>query len=607
MDEGRNFDRDAVVKASRATTRERGGIMERARSRRLMLAVLAIATLVAVGAAGWAGSSNGKAAVSAGQTSVAGSGILRIGTTNYIDSFNPWNYIESQGLNAMVMVYPLLIQIDYTKAEGYQPVGDWAKSWSTSRDGKTWTFKLFPNTKWSDGQPMTAADAAWTINATIKYKAGATGVLASAVNHAKRASAPNRTTLVVKYDAPVGNALWLLGGIPIVPRHIWEPLEKKHKGGAALKTYRPQDKLPMVTGGAYTVKQYEKKGTTSFIPDPNYWGPKSNADAIALTYYTNADSMISDLRQGNLDWIDQVPFNAVGAVKKSKGVKVNEWAGSEITNITWNSNPRKLKNRELLDPRVKKALSMCVDRDKMIQVVFSGYATKVESIIGHISPFENPKLGPLNYNCTAANKALDKLGYKRGSDGIRVARATSGKNAQAAHPMKYEVITPTSTDFNINRMFEIVQDGFARLGVKVTQHVGGDSTASYALETDAKCDASKNIGYSKFDIAMWDWIPSPEPDGQLWNMTKEAWCSWSDTGWDNPTYDKLYRLQGTTINVAKRRAIIYRMQKIAYDAFIYTQLTNHVALDATSTKWTGFKNQLNAFAKTYYTSPRKGR
>jgi peptide/nickel transport system substrate-binding protein len=89
-------------------------------------------------------------------------------------------------------------------------------------------------------------------------------------------------------------------------------------------------------------------------------------------------------------------------------------------------------------------------------------------------------------------------------------------------------------------------------------------------------------------------------------VTKDQWCSWSDTGWDNPAYDKLYQQQSVTVDPAKRRAIIYKMQKMVYDEFVYTQLTNHVALDATSTKWTGFKNPLNAFSKTYYTSPRKG-
>jgi peptide/nickel transport system substrate-binding protein len=579
--------------------------MERGHSRRLIV-LLAFAALVAVGATGGVASRGGTAAAAVDSTNAGGSGILRVGTTSYIDSFNPWNYIEGQGLNAMVMVYPLLVQTDYSKSEGYFITSDWAKSWSHSKDGKSWTFKLRSGSKWSDGKPMTADDAAWTINTTLKYADGATAVQATSLHHAKRATAPNPTTLVIRYEAPVGNALWLLAGMPIVPRHVWEPYEKKQKGGKALKTYRPEGKLPMVTGGAYTVKQYEKKGTTVFIPDAKFYGPKSKADAVALTYYTNSDSMIAELRRGGLDWIDQVPFNAVKAVKKSKGVKVNEWPGGEITNITWNSNPRKLKNRELLDPRVKNALSMCVNRDKMIQVVFSGYATKVESLVGHISPLENPNLGPTKYNCAAANKALDKLGYKRGSGGIRVARATSGKYAQPAHPMKYEIVTPTSTDFNVNRMFEIVKEGLAKLGVTVTQHVGGDSTASYALETDAKCDAAKSIGYSKFDIAMWDWIAGPEPDFQLSVVTKGQWCSWSDTGWDNPAYDKLYEKQGVTVNPAERRAIIYKMQKMVYDAFVYTQLTNHVALDATSTKWTGFKNPLNAFSKTYYTSPRKG-
>jgi peptide/nickel transport system substrate-binding protein len=315
--------------------------------------------------------------------------------------------------------------------------------------------------------------------------------------------------------------------------------------------------------------------------------------------------MIADLKRGDLEWVDQVPFNAVNVVSKFKGVKVNKVPGAETTNITWNSNPRKLKNRELLDPRVKKALSMCVDRKKMIQVVFQGYATTVESLVGHISPLENPNLGPLKYNCAAGNAMLEKLGYKRGSDGTRVAPATTGKYAQEAHAMSYEIVTPTSADFNINRMFDIVREGFAKAGVKVKQRVGGDATATYAIETDSKCDGTKNVGYSKFDIAMWDWIGYIDPDFMLSVVTKGQWCSWSDTGWDNPAYDALYEKQGTVVNQAKRKAIVWKMQKMIYDNFVYTQLTNHVYIDANTTKWTGFQTELNAYSKKYYTSPRK--
>ena len=60
-----------------------------------------------------------------------------------------------------------------------------------------------------------------------------------------------------------------------------------------------------------------------------------------------------------------------------------------------------------------------------------------------------------------ANQILDQLGYKKGSDGIRVAPATTGKYAEPAHKMEYQVMVPNSLDFNGDRTFSIVQEGFA--------------------------------------------------------------------------------------------------------------------------------------------------
>ena len=70
-------------------------------------------------------------------------GILRVGTTNYIDSFNPFHYIESQAYNAFIMLYPQLVQYDFQDGK-YVIVGDLADSWDTSADGKDWTFHLKP-------------------------------------------------------------------------------------------------------------------------------------------------------------------------------------------------------------------------------------------------------------------------------------------------------------------------------------------------------------------------------------------------------------------------------------------------------------------------------
>jgi len=586
------------------------------RTRVLLTALTALVIAVAAAGCGGGGSSGGETQAdtgaassgSSGETQASGGGnikpggILRIGTIDYIDSLNPFNYIEAQATNAMIMIFPQLVQYDYVD-DKYEIIGDWATSWETSTDGLDWTFHLKPGAKWSDGKPITADDAAWTINTTVKYADGPTAEMAPSVNHVASAEALDDNTLVIHYESPVGNVLAQLEQLWILPRHIWEPLEGSD--GKGLKTYHPEQNLPMVTGGAYTLKQWEKKGTTVFIADPNYYGTPSNAEAVALTYYTNSDAVISDLKQGNIDWVDQVPFSAVNALKSDSSVVLNEVPGAEITNITWNSNPRKPTNRELLDPAVKKALSMCVDRQQIIDVVFSGYADLNESLVGNISPLVNPNLGPLEYDCDAANQMLDQLGYTRGSDGIRVAPATTGANAQPAHPMKYEIVTPTGVDFNIDREFDIVQEGFKKLGVDVTQKVGGDAAASFAIETGNDCDVKTSKGYTGWDIAMWDWVPYVDPDFQLSVVTKGQWCSWSDTGYDNPAYDKMYEKQGTLVDPEARKQLVYQMQQLIYDEFVYTQLINEQFIDAHAKTWDipPRITNLSGYAKLYYTVP----
>ena len=548
------------------------------RPRKLLSAALVAAALMA--AAGCGGSS-GNTGTGGGTGGIKEGGILTIGTLGYIDSLNPYHYIEAQAYNAMIMVYPQLVQytIDPNNPDALVIAGDWAQSWETSTDGKDWTFKLTPNTTWSDGQPMTADDAAWTINTTVKYADSATAVMAACLAHVDNAEATDPATLVIHYKQPVGNVLAQLEQCFMLPQHVWEKLEGND--GKGLKTYKPQENLDtFVTGGAFTVDSYEKKGRTVFKPNPDFYGPKAHADAVVLQYYTNNDAMIADLKAGVAQWVDQVPFEAIDVVKKDTNLVVDQVPGAETTNITWNSNPYKPFNRELLDPQVKKALSMCVDRQRIIDDVFNGYADTVESLVGHIAgDLENPNLGPLQYNCDEANSMLDSLGYTKGSDGIRMVPATTGEYAQPEHKMEYDIMQPTSLDFNGERAFDIVQQGFADAGVKVKLYIGGDATAAYEYEVAGydRCDgtAKPPVGYDRdFDIAMWDWVGYVDPDFQLSVVTTGQWCSWSDTGWTNSEYDQQYQDQGTTTDYDARKELVYQMQQTIYDNWLYTQLIN---------------------------------
>jgi peptide/nickel transport system substrate-binding protein len=104
-------------------------------------------------------------------------------------------------------------------------------------------------------------------------------------------------------------------------------------------------------------------------------------------------------------------------------------------------------------------------------------------------------------------------------------------------------------------------------------------------------------------MAMWGWSGYIDPDFQLSVVTRAQWCSWSDTGWVNAEYDKLYAKHGVTVDRAQRQQIAYQMQQIVYHNFLYTQLVNEEYIDANAKTWTNFKTLLEGYSKEYYTAP----
>ena len=306
-------------------------------------------------------------------------GVLTVGTTYYIDSLNPFVGIEPQSDTAYEMIFPQLVQY----GPGLKLQGDWAKSWTVSDDGRRWTFHLHGGGKWSDGVPLTAQDGAWTIDTILKYESGATSYYAGTLQGLIHASAPNADTLVLQYSRAEPTVLPNLEQTFILPEHIWD----KYTGddGNDLKSFVPNAHYPVVSGGPYVITQYQEKGTTVFRPNPYFYGPKSHAKAVTLTYYTNATSMLADLEAGELDFVDDVPYTIANRLKGSGGLHVDAEPGNEVTNLGFNSNPLKPKNRELLNPLVKEAFEYAIPRKKLIQVVFGGHAVPWANIMSSFS------------------------------------------------------------------------------------------------------------------------------------------------------------------------------------------------------------------------------
>jgi len=382
----------------------------------------------------------------------------------------------------------------------------------------------------------------------------------------------------------------------ILPKHVWD--QQTGNNGKDLQAYRPDQNLPTVSGGPYTITKFAEKGTTVFKPNPNFYGPKSHAAAVALTYYTNSTSEIADLENGTLDYVDQLPFEAANSVKQSGKFNVYDGEGWEVTDITFNSNPVKPKNRELLDPQVKEALEYATDRSAIAKTVFQGYAFPWANLVGKITEaggWVNPAVKPLPFDLDKANQILDSLGYKKGSNGIREVPATTGQYAQPAHPMRYDVMVPTSLDFSGQREFDIIASDWAKVGVQINFQSGGDSSQAYAIETAG--------AYTKFDMALWDWGQYNDPDFLLSVLTKSQWYSWNDTGYNDPSYDAQYEQQGTLTDFKQRQALVYKMEAEIAAARPYIILVNEDLLTANAKSWTGFNPNMDAYCKCYFTTP----
>ena len=268
-------------------------------------ALAAALLLVIAVVAGCGGSSSSSGTTSSG---IKEGGTLRLGTNSRIDSLNPFVAFNQDAYTTFMYIYPFLVQ--YDQKLNFTP--DFATKWETSKDGLTWTFHTRPNAKWSDGKPLTAEDAAWTINTDVKYKGTGAANAAGLVAHIKSASAPDPNTLVVKYEQPVGNVLSQFQQLAILPKHVWA-VHTGHKG-ADLKTF--PNSAPIVSGGTFMLTKFKKDEIALFERNPTFYGPKPHIKGFGLRMFANDDALVSAMKSGELDALETVPPTAIDTLKK---------------------------------------------------------------------------------------------------------------------------------------------------------------------------------------------------------------------------------------------------------------------------------------------------
>jgi peptide/nickel transport system substrate-binding protein len=519
--------------------------------------VAATATVLVVAACG-GGSGSG----SQGSSAVKEGGVFRLGTSSSIDSLNPFIAFQSDAYTTFEYIYPTLVQ--YTPA--LKVVPNFARGWKTSPDGRTWTFSLVPNAKWSDGKPLTAADAAWTFSTIQKFADGATANSAGYVAHMKSATAPNATTLVLSYSQPVANVLSQVQQVPIMPQHIWAQYATGN--GKALKTF--QNNAPIVSGGPFILTKYTPKQVALFKKNPTFYGPKPHIDGFGLQFFQTTDAEVTALKSGQLDGIeDPVPPTSVATLKAGHFL-VQSSPGDSFDDFIINSSPdQQASHKELLNPLLRQAFDHAIDRPEVVSTSLLGHGQPGSTIIPPATgSWSDPSIKPTQFSLDTANQLLDQAGYKMGSNGLRIANG---------HPMSYTVIMPSdrASEYG-NRSFQIIQPDFKKIGVQLNLKV---------LDPSAAYDALTANNYRNFEISMWDWYPLTDPDFMLSVLTCNSFDVWNDTGYCSKAYDNLYSQQSAAMDPAKRTQVVYQMQQMIASAKPYLVIDYPDSIEAQSTHW----------------------
>ncbi|MEP7225268.1 MAG: ABC transporter substrate-binding protein, partial [Actinomycetota bacterium] len=433
-------------------------------------------------------------------------------------------------------------------ADDFATIPGLAESWEASNDGKTYTYKLRDGLKWSDGQPLTANDVAFTINRARKeawqnYDAYVHNLTAKVIDDQ-----------TVEVTSSVSDPkLPGLGDTYILPEHIWGKLDAK-----AITKYAGEDG---VGSGPFVLEEFKRGQYVKMKVNPNFWGGQRPIDEIVFRLFNNADAMVAALQKGEIDAAHNVPSEAIEQLSSATGivnVQGNQGGFDEIA-INAGSGLKK-PHPALLDRRVRVAIAHAIDKQTLIDKVFLGQGSVLETL----SPSPNPAWIPeiaaaeqFDFDIAKANKMLDDAGYKD-TDGDGVREMPGG-----GEPLEFSYYVRSNSE-TAPPVSEYVSGWLKQIGIKLDRKF---------VDSD---QLGPVIGKGDYDMFHWGWTPYVDPDQQLSYFqcdqvakAEDPTLYNNDANWCSPAYDKLYKAQNVELDQQKRMDIVHQMLKLFRDTAFY--------------------------------------
>jgi peptide/nickel transport system substrate-binding protein len=485
---------------------------------------------------------------------------LTVAVSQSIDSLSPFLAQKLTSTSIHRLAYEYLTNYDPKDA---RTVPGFATSWKPSADKLTWTYTIRENSTWSDGKPATAEDAAWTFNKMMTDPDAATANGSFTANF-RRVTAPDPRTLVIELKKPQATMTAL--DVPIVPKHVWEKVGDFSK-------FNNDQRFPIVGNGPFVITDFKVDQYLKLKPNKSFWRGAPKFDELVLKYYKDGDAAVAALQKGEVSFVPNLTPAQAAALGTQKNIKVNDAPGRRFYALATNPGARAKDgtafgngHKALLDPAVRKALFLAVDRATLVEKVFQGHAVEGE---GYLPPrfgayFWKPSATQKRaYDPAAAERLLDSAGYRRNADGKR-----AGKDGR---PLDFRILCH-ATDPNDKAVGKYLQEWWGKLGIGLKVECL-DSVSDPWLKGD-------------YDLAFDGWSVNPDPDYVLSIHTCGTLpATPKDTGaTDNficdKEFDALYAQQAEEYDPARRAELVKRMQSRLYDTGYMNVMAYPNALEA---------------------------
>jgi peptide/nickel transport system substrate-binding protein len=334
----------------------------------------------------------------------------------------------------------------------YEP--DLAASWSSDETGRTWTFTIRDDAVWHDGEPVTADDVVFTVEALKSPDAAGAGAAAWAD---VTVEAVDKKTVRLTLGSPIGGVL-AAATQPLLPAHL---LADVPFADLATSDFA---RLP-VGSGPFAITDVDDQRATLVpasgvmapvgedpsspgvasppvdslatpFPRPSASLPSPYLDEVEVRFYGDEAALAQGLRSGEVDAASGLSAAHLGELAQEQGIDRYAYPTTTLSTVILNLRPG---HKELRDPKVRTAMLAAIDRDALAAEVLGGDAHRADGLVPPTSwAYDASSAGSVKYDPKAAAKALQAAGWaKKGGRWV----APGGK---AAYKLDLLTVSPAT-------------------------------------------------------------------------------------------------------------------------------------------------------------------